>query len=70
MVQTSAVKKENATKETVKTEEEVTRKESKEERKESKEERREGKEERKEKGDSLPRGMEIGELHQHKSVWF
>ena len=70
LVQTSAVKKENVTKETVKTEEEVTRKESKEERKESKEERREGKEERKEKGDSLPRGMESGEFLRHGSVCF
>ena len=62
LVRKGTVKQESSSKEDAKTEEEASRKESKDERKESREERREAKEERKEKGDSLPRGMESGEL--------
>lgn len=60
LTQKSISTQENSAKEDVKTEEDVFRKDSKEERKESREERREAKDERKERGDSLPRGMEIG----------
>ena len=66
--QKGSTKQENGSKEDVKTEEEVSRKESKDERKDSKEERREAKDERKEKGDSLPRGMEIGKIGVVKDV--